>query len=104
LLIHIVDPFTILNNTPSDALQKVIIDLDLEVEDVEEQLNAFRAEEVARAAIAEANYKSFLEKQQNRNGPQGEEQLSDLAMEVITNKQRILPQSSLMGGGHSDRS
>lgn len=58
MLIQIVDPFTILNNTPSDALQKVIIDLEVEVE---EQLNAFRAEEVARAAIAEANYKSFLE-------------------------------------------
>jgi hypothetical protein len=66
-LIHIVDPFTILNNTPTDASQKVIIDLDLEVEDVEEQLNAFRAEEVARAAIAEANYKSFLDKQRGRS-------------------------------------
>jgi len=56
------NPFTILNNTSSDALQKDIFDLDLKVEDVDEQLNVFRAEEVARAAIAEANYKSFLEK------------------------------------------
>jgi hypothetical protein len=90
-------PFTILNNTSSDALQKVIFDLDLKVEDVDEQLNVFRAEEVARAAIDEANYKSFLEKQRSKDAPQDEEQLSDLTMEVITNSQRDLPQSSLMG-------
>jgi hypothetical protein len=63
------NPFTILNNTSSDALQKVIYDLDIEVEDIDEQLNAFRAEEVARAAIAKANYKSFLEKQRSKDAP-----------------------------------
>jgi hypothetical protein len=65
--------YTILNNTSSDALQKVFCDLDIEVEDIDEQLNAFRAEEVARAAIAEANYKSFQEKQRSKDAPQNEE-------------------------------
>ena len=63
------NPFTILNNTSNDAMGKVIIDLDIEVEDLEEQLDVFRVEENARAAIAEANYKSFLEKQKFRDAP-----------------------------------
>lgn len=96
------NPFTILNNTSNDAPGKVIIDLDIEVEDLEEQLDVFRVEENARAAIAEANYKSFLEKQKFRDAPQNDEQLADLTMEVISNIQRNHSQSSLRGES-SDR-
>lgn len=56
------NPFTVLNNTSNADLQKVVKDLDIEVVDMDEQLDTFRAEEVVRAAIAEANYKCFLEK------------------------------------------
>jgi hypothetical protein len=34
---------------------------------MDEQLDTFRAEEVVRAAIAEANYKCFLEKQNSKS-------------------------------------
>lgn len=40
----------------------MMCDLDLEVENIEEEIDTFRTEELARAAIAEANYKCFLEK------------------------------------------
>lgn len=63
------NPFTILNNVPTASLEKVILDLDIEVENVEEQIDIFRTEELARAAIAEASYKVFLEKQRERQGP-----------------------------------
>ena len=63
------NPFTVLNNASTAFLEKVIIDLDIEVENVEEQIDIFRAEKLARAAIAKANYKAFLEKQKERQGP-----------------------------------
>ena len=44
------NPFTVLNNASTAFLEKVIIDLDIEVENVEEQIDIFRAEELARAA------------------------------------------------------
>jgi hypothetical protein len=56
------NPFNVLNNTSNDHLEKVILDLDIEVEDIDGQIDVFRTEELARAAIAEANYKVFLEK------------------------------------------
>jgi len=43
--------------------------LNIEGENVDEQLDVFRAEEIARAALAEANYKVFLEKQKERDKP-----------------------------------
>lgn len=55
------NPFTLLNNTSSSCLEKVILDLDIEVK-MEEQINVFRIEKLARAAVAEANCKAFLEK------------------------------------------
>jgi hypothetical protein len=61
------NPFTVLNNTSNADLQKVVKDLDIEVVDMDEQLDTFRAEEVVRAAIAEANYKCFLEKQNSKS-------------------------------------
>jgi hypothetical protein len=55
--------FSIQNNTPNSFLQSVIADLDLEIDNMDEQLDVFKVEEIARAKIAEANYNSFLEKQ-----------------------------------------
>jgi hypothetical protein len=40
-------------------LENVLSDLNIVVDDDEEQIRAFRAEELARAALAEANYKVF---------------------------------------------
>lgn len=79
------NPFTILNNTPTAMLHNVMKYLNIVVEDVEEQIQVFRAEELARAAIAEANYKVFLEKQKDRDKPHGEDATSDLAMDIIDN-------------------
>lgn len=56
------NPFTALNNADTASLKEVILDIDIEVENVEEQIDIFRVEELARAAIAEANYKAYLEK------------------------------------------
>jgi hypothetical protein len=67
------NPFTILNNSTNDALHSVISDMDIDIENVDEQLDVFRLEELARAAIAEANYKSFLESQKARDAPQNDE-------------------------------
>jgi hypothetical protein len=52
------NPFTVLNNADATSLKEVILDLDIEVENVEEQIDIFKVEELARAAIAEANYKA----------------------------------------------
>lgn len=53
------NPFIILSNTPSALLENVLSDLNIVVDDAEEQIRAFRAEELARVALAEANYKVF---------------------------------------------
>jgi hypothetical protein len=67
-----------------------MIDLDLEVDNIEDQLDAFRIEERARAVIAEANYKNYLNRQKERTQPQDESQLADLAMGVIQIKKGSL--------------
>jgi hypothetical protein len=96
------NPFTVLNNTSNVALHSVISDLDIDIDNVEEQLDVFRLEELARAAIAEANYKSYLESQKNKDGPQNEEEISELAMEAISNKDREGSEIFSMGGENSD--
>lgn len=55
------NPFPVVNNTEYAILQNVMRDLGLESEDLGEQLDDFRSDELARAAIAEANYKNYLE-------------------------------------------
>jgi hypothetical protein len=62
------------------------------------QLDAFRIEERARAVIAEANYKSYLDRQKEKTQPQDESQLADLAMGVISNKERDFTMISSKGG------
>ena len=69
------NPFTVLNSTPNAILHKVLMDLELESENLDEHIDAFKAEEIARAAIAEANYKCFLEKQLEKTCPRDDEQI-----------------------------
>lgn len=82
------NPFTILNSTPIPILQSVMSDLNIVVENVEDQIDIFRLEENARAAIAEANYRVFLEKQKERDKPCGDEFMDDLALGIIDNSGR----------------
>jgi len=85
------NPFTVLNSTPTSLLQSVIADLNIEGDNVEEQIGVFRAEEIARAALAEANYKVFLDRQKERDKPHSDELLDDLSMLIITNDKRGNP-------------
>ena len=91
--------FTIPNNTPNSFLQSVIADLDLEIDNMDEQLDVFKAEEMARAKIAEANYNSFLEKQNQKTAPKTVEDEKEYTMEVISNQHREFSSVSSMGGG-----
>jgi hypothetical protein len=81
------NPFTVLNNTANAALASVISDLDIDIGNVDEQLDVFKLEELARVAIAEARYKTFLESQKAKDVPQGGD-FEDLTMEVISNQNR----------------
>lgn len=56
------NPFTILNSTPTAFLQSVMNDHNIVMEDAKTQIDTFREEQLVRAAIAEANYKAFLDK------------------------------------------
>lgn len=96
------NPFTILNNSSAEVLNSVMLDLDIEVENREEQIDVFRAEELARAAIAEANYKSFIESQKARSAPQNEEELENLTMGVISNQSRGWTELLTKGGEGSN--
>lgn len=94
------NPFTILNDIPNATLQDVLMDLVIESDNFEEQLDIFKVEEKARAAIAEANYKCFLERQGEKNRPKDDDQLQDLAMEVISNNLRQIsptPKGEIVG-------
>ncbi|TVU21064.1 hypothetical protein EJB05_30676, partial [Eragrostis curvula] len=77
------NPFTLLNAIPNEHLNNVIEDLDLVVEEGNSLIDSIRAEELARAVIAEANYKAFLAKQAERDGETDD--VESLAMEVIDN-------------------
>jgi hypothetical protein len=82
------NPFTLLNNTDKADLEKVMLDLDIETKNVGEQIDIFRVEELARAALVEANYKVFLEKQKGKQDSLSSNQMDDLTMEVFDNKGR----------------
>jgi hypothetical protein len=79
-----------------------MVDLDLEVDNFEEQIDVFRIEELARAAIAEDNYRSYLDKLKEKTMPQDDCQIEDLAMEVISNEHRGIPVDPSKGGGDKD--
>lgn len=52
------------------------------------QIDTFRAEEKVRAALAEANYKEYLEKGKKNTTPPGEEELQELTLSIIDNSSR----------------
>jgi hypothetical protein len=68
---------------PISAMQSIMVDLDIELDNVEEQLGAFRVEELARLAIAKANYKNYVDKQKEKSAPQERKDLRELSMEVM---------------------
>lgn len=91
--------FTILNSTPNSVLQAITQDLDLESDNMGEYLDVFKTKEIARAKIAEANYKNYLEKQRKKSAPQTEEEEQEFTMGVISNDQRDYNPNPLKGGG-----
>ncbi|CAN6244089.1 unnamed protein product [Urochloa humidicola] len=94
--------FTILNNAPDDHIAQVISDLDISVPNIDTQINIFRAEELVRADLALANYKKYLDKINSRNAPQSEGDLSELAMEAISNSVRLRGDESRCSGNIPD--
>jgi hypothetical protein len=79
------NPFTVLGNTPTNVLKNVPNDLNIVVNDARERIGVFRAEEHARAALTEANYKVFLDKQKDRDKPCEEDYEDALNMGIIDN-------------------
>jgi hypothetical protein len=78
-----------LSNTPSEELHKVLCDINIVVEEVGEQIGAFKVEEVARAALVEANYKVYLEKLRERDKHREEDFPEDISMGIIDNSTRL---------------
>lgn len=97
------NPFTVLNNTSNDIFQSVMVDLDIKVDDFNEQIDVFKLEELARAAVVEANYNHFLESQKAKSAPQDEADLADLTMGVISNDMRNYEELLPKGGEGSSR-
>lgn len=79
--------FLILNNLDNEHIHSVASELDLDIGDIDTQIDTFKAEEKVRAALAEANYKEYLEKLSKKTAPQGEEEL-EFALSVIDNSNR----------------
>lgn len=80
--------FLVLNNLENDYIIDATSKLDLTIEDIDSQIETFRAEERVRAALAEANYREYLEKMNRKSAPQGEEEVQDYAMTVMDNSAR----------------
>lgn len=79
--------FLILSNLDNDYIQDVS-KLDLNITNIDAQLETFRAEELVRAALAEANYREYLEKINKKTAPQGEEELQEYNLSIIDNSVR----------------
>lgn len=80
--------FLVLNELDNEHIQNVVSELDLEIDNLDTQIDTFKAEERVRAALAEANYKEYLEKIKKRTAPQGEEELSEYNLGIIDNSTR----------------
>jgi hypothetical protein len=83
------NPFLILNNESNENMYTVMKDIGIVLENYDNQIDVFKAEEHVRATIAEANYNKYVDKINSKNAPQTEENLQELAMEAITNKERL---------------
>ena len=82
------NPFTILNNASNDDLRKIALDLDINSDFLDENLNAMKAEELVRADLAQANYKTYLSKLKHKEISPGEEDLQYLGLDIIDNGTR----------------
>ena len=82
------NPFTILNNASNDDLRKIALDLDINADFLDENLNAMKAEELVRADLAQANYKTYLSKLKHKEISPGEEDLQYLGLDIIDNGTR----------------
>lgn len=79
--------FLVLNHLDNGYISNVASELHLVIENVDTQLDTFRAKERVRAALAEANYIEHLAKINKKTAPQGEE-LMDLALNTTDNSSR----------------
>jgi hypothetical protein len=62
--------------------------LDISIENIDNQLEIFRAEERVRAVLAEANYKEYLASANRKTTPQGDEELHEFSLKVVDNLAR----------------
>lgn len=83
------NPFTILNNVTDSALLATLGDLNVTIDETDAQIGVFRAEELARVALAKANYKNFLKKQFDREKPVGEDVMGEISLSIIDNSSRL---------------
>jgi len=75
--------FLVLNNLSNDDIKSVTNNLDIQIENIDDQIEVFRAEERVRAALAEANYKEYLASVNKKTAPQGDEELQDYSLNVV---------------------
>jgi len=80
--------FLILNELDTEHIQNIVSELDLEIDNLDTQIDTFKAEERIRAALAEENYKEYLGKINKKTAPQGEEELSEFNLSIIDNSTR----------------
>lgn len=85
---HISNQFLILNNLENDYICDVASKLDLNIENVDTQLEVFKAVERVRAALVEANYKEYLASVNKRTTPQDEEEIQEYNLEAFDNSAR----------------
>jgi hypothetical protein len=82
------NPFLVLSNLDNEYIHDVTAQLDLVVENIDTQIEVFRAEEKVRAALAEANYREYLDSVNKRTAPLGEEELQEYNLNMIDNSAR----------------
>lgn len=80
--------FLVLNSLDDTYIQDVVTKLDLNIENIDTQIEVFRAEEKVRAALAEANYTEYLASVNKKTAPQGEQELQEYSLDVIDNSAR----------------
>jgi hypothetical protein len=80
--------FLILNNLSNEYIKNVTDNLDISIENIDNRLEVFRAEERVRAALAEANYKEYLASTNRKTAPQGDEELQEFSLKVVDNSAR----------------
>lgn len=80
--------FLVLNSLSNDEIKSVADSLDISIENIDDQIEVFKAEERVRAALAEANYREYLASVNKKTAPQGDEDLQEFALSVVDNSAR----------------